>query len=164
MQPWVSWQDKRRLWEAFTFLRLVRLVRPGPLSVYPIRLSSRALIMGGEWVSHHRRKMGWDLRSKMSQDHPSLPPSQSPCCEGPHWSAAPSTPPPQTSPSAWMPATPTPHSQQLNSSRSSFNPQINHHLFCKASPIFQAEFNTSAPHIFFFLKQTESWDYVPGSF
>lgn len=44
---------------------------------------------------------------------------------------------------------PTPHSQQLNSSRSSFKPQINHHLFCKASPIFQAQFNTSAPHIFF---------------
>ena len=105
MQPWASWQDKHRLWEALTFLRLVR---PGPLSVYPSRLSSRALIMGGEWVSRHRRKMGWDLRLKMSQDHPSLPPSQSPCCRGPHGSAEPSTPPPQTSPSAWMPATPPP--------------------------------------------------------
>lgn len=40
--------------------------------------------------------------------------------------------------------------QCLNSFYSCFNPQINHHLFCKAFPISQAEFNASAFFFFFF--------------
>lgn len=40
--------------------------------------------------------------------------------------------------------------QWLNSFCSFFKPQINHHLFCKAFSISQAEFNASALRCFFF--------------
>lgn len=50
--------------------------------------------------------------------------------------------------------------QRLNSFCSFFKPQINHHLFGKAFPIFQAEFNASALLLLllllFFLKQIKS--------
>ena len=90
--------------------------------------------------------MHWDLRTKVSQDRPSPPSSQCPTV----WAH---TVPmcPACHPQRPVPLPECPPSQQLNSSCSSFKPQVNHHLFCKAFLISQAEFNTSL----FFLKKSK---------